>query len=317
MIITKCRPLTIIASLIAAVGFFCNFDNAFAIDTTLTVSPMEQKMTLYPGESATGSVKVSNQASATENLYYKVSAVPFTRTGDGYNPIVGSELGNGSYNNIIDWITFSSESGSLSPNETDEIIYNINVPENARGGGQYFAILVTRVEGSDEEYDGNMTLKEVIQVASTVYVTITGNDIKLSGSITDNYISSVFLAPPIKGTFMVENTGNTHLEVYYYMQVFPFFTNEEIYTNEESPSYAIILPETNRFITQEWNETPQIGIFRVRQVVSYNSESDDKSIIERTVIVCPIWLLFLVVFAIVAIILWLVMRSKSRKKRAA
>ena len=36
--------------------------------------------------------------------------------------------------------------------------------------------------------------------------------------------------------------------------------------------------------------------------------------ISKIVVVCPLWLLFLVVFAIVMFIIWLVMKAKSRKK---
>lgn len=296
------------------VGLAINSDSAHAIETTLTVSPMEQKVTLYPGESSTGSIKVSNPASATEELYYTVSVVPFTRSGANYDPLVGNKLSDGSHNDAVNWVTLSSSSGNVKPNEQDEIIYTIDVPKDARGGGQYFAILVTRTDDPTKtEEEGNAKLKEIVQIASTVYATISGSDIQLTGSINDNEIPSFLLAPPIKASFTVENTGNTHMEINYYLQVFPLFSDEEVYTNEEDPGYAIVLPETTRYIKQEWNESPQIGIFKVRQVVSY-SDNDDKSITEKTVIVCPIWLLFIILFIIAAIIIWIITRIRRHKK---
>ena len=300
-------------ALVAMLGFVFGARNTYAIESTLTVSPMEQKMTVYPGKTSTGSIKVSNQASAKETLYYTVSAVPFTRSGDKYNPMIGEELSGGDYSDIVKWVTFSSNFGDLEPNEQDEIIYTVNVPEGTRGGGQYFAILVKRTEEPSDSEGDNLTLKEIIQIASVVYVTVSGSDIRLEGAIRDNNIPTFFLRSPITASFAVENTGNTHMEINYYMQVFPIFSDEEVYTNEENPSLAIVLPGTTRYVSQEWSEAPLVGIFKVRQVAAYGSNSDDKSITEKIVIICPIWLIFIIVFIITAIMIYLVMKAKSRK----
>lgn len=304
----------ILAVLAMVIGFIFNNNSTYAIESILTVSPMEQKMTLYPGESSTGSIKVSNPVSSKETLYYTVSVTPFAREGDNYDPIVGNEIGGGEYNDVVNWVTFSSDSGDLEPNERDEIIYTVNVPKDARGGGQYFAIVVTRTDNPNKsEGDGNVTLKEVVRIASTVYATVSGNDIRLSGTVTDNNISTIYLRPPITTSFMAENTGNTHMEIYYYMQVYPMFSDEEIYTNEEEPSLAIVLPGTKRLVSQEWKDTPTVGIFKVRQTVMFGADENEKSISEKIVIVCPIWLLFVVIFGVVVIVIYLVIRIKSHK----
>ena len=300
-------------ALVAMLGFVFGIKNTYAIESTLTVSPMEQKITVYPGKTTTGSIKVSNQASAKETLYYTVSAVPFTRSGNNYDPMVGEELSGGDYSDIVKWVTFSSNSGDLEPNEQDEIIYTVNVPEGTRGGGQYFAILVTRTEKPNDSEGDSLTLREIIQIASVVYVTVSGDDIQLEGTIRDNNIPTIFLRSPITASFTVENTGNTHMEINYYMQVFPLFSDEEIYTNEEDPSLAIVLPGTTRYVSQEWNEAPLVGVFKVRQVAMYSTDSENKSVTEKIVVICPVWLLFIIIFAIAAIIIYFVMRAKSRK----
>ena len=303
----------IIAIFAMAIGTIAYQGSSYAIETTLTVSPMEQKMTIYPGEVSTGSIKVSNRADAKETLYYTVSAVPFTRTGDNYDPMVGEEL-NGSYNDIVSWVTFSSTSGALEPNETDEIIYTINAPKGTRGGGQYFAILVTRKNSPNTAEENSLNLEAIIQIASTVYVTVSGEDIQLAGTIKDNNIPSFIMQPPLTASFFVENTGNTHMEINYFMQVFPLFSNEEIYTNEENPLMATVLPGTTRYVTQSWKDMPQIGIFKVRQIALYGTDVENKSVSERIVVVCPLWLLFIIIFAIILIIFWLVAKSRGRKK---
>ncbi len=154
-----------------------------------------------------------------------------------------------------------------------------------------------------------------ILIASVVYAEVVG-DISIRGSIKDNSISSFLLNPPIKASFLAVNDGNTHSKITYYMQVYPLFSGEEIYTTEEDPSIEFVLPETARYITQEWDEAPAIGIFKVRQVVYYDSTDNESSVTEKMVIVCPIWLIFVILFAVFALIFYFVARAKAKKKAA-
>ena len=152
-------------------------------------------------------------------------------------------------------------------------------------------------------------------IASLVFVEVSG-DITVKGEITDNEIPSFYSKPPIRASFMVKNEGNTHALVSYYLQVFPLFSGEEIYTTEEDPGKNYVLPGSSRMITQTWENTPSIGIFKVRQTVYYDSTDGKPSVTEKMVIICPVWLIFLIIFGIVAIIVWIIFRIRSRKKSA-
>ena len=153
----------------------------------------------------------------------------------------------------------------------------------------------------------------MVGIASLIYAEVSG-DIVVKGAITDNNIPSFFLNPPISASFMVKNEGNTHVKVRYSLQVFPLFSDEEIYTTEEDMGTNYVLPGATRMITQTWEKTPPIGIFKVKQTVYYDSSDDKPSVTEKLVIVCPIWLLFIIFFIIAAIIIWIVMRVRGRKK---
>lgn len=313
----------LLSCLVGAVMIFVSAVVPYGAALAFTVSPQDQEYVLVPGQSVTGEVKAINPSDAEGGFYYVAEVVPYSVSDDGKYTANYEIMAD--YTDIVNWVTLSDgdESsvkevhGVLEPGEEVKVYYTITVPENARGGGQYFAVRVKNdVDAAKEaEKDDIVTIKEVIGIASLVYAEVSG-DIVVKGEITDNNIPSFFLTPPISTSFMVENEGNTHSVVSYYMQVFPLFSNEEIYTNEEKMGTNYVLPGSSRMITQSWDNTPSVGIFRVRQTVYYDSLDNEPSVTERTVIVCPIWLLFIIIFVIFALIFYFVAKARARKKAA-
>ena len=92
--------------------------------------------------------------------------------------------------------------------------------------------------------------------------------------------------------------------------MWPLFSDEEICTNEEDPYTTLILPESEMYHVENC-DLPMVGIFRAKQTVKIFGET---SIVEKTVIVCPLWLLFIIIFAVTMLIIWLVMRSRARRE---
>ena len=88
--------------------------------------------------------------------------------------------------------------------------------------------------------------------------------------------------------------------------------DEEICTNEEDPAMSLVMPETERYNAQTC-QLPTVGIFRAKQVVKIFGET---SIVEKTIIVCPIWLMFIIIFVVFALIFYFVAKVKARKKAA-
>lgn len=308
-----CR-LLVVALFFAMNLVLLNDRTAMAADYSLTMAPMYQKIMIDPGDTYTTSFKISNGASSVRDTYYEIRAVPFT-VDDNNRIKYDEEIGESS--EIVRWVSFNVPTeGKLAPNEVKEVSFTINVPDDVPNGGQYFSVQVTSSDKPSDEKDKDesqesVMIKEVNAMSHLVYTEITGHSLK-SGELLDPNVPSFILSGNVTGMARAKNTGNVHMEAKYTLQVFPFFSNEEIYTNEEDPVSSTVMPGRELFSEIVWENTPEIGIFRV---VFKGELGDNNFEIEKMVIKCPVWLLFIIFFVIAAVIIYFVARARKRSGR--
>ena len=299
-------------------GFFFGGSRVSALDTSnfnsiMTVSPPTERIILTPGEKYEGSVTVSNSANATRDLKYSVRIGSFGLGKDenGRTDYNSTDIDTiTGYNQIMDWISLGKKNGSVPPHSSDTIPYTIEVPENAPAGGQYLSIVIRDDTKEDDESSGNVTIQNVIEFAVSLLAEVTGETVN-EGAILDNSIPTFLLNNQLTASSLVKDEGNVHTDAEYVLQVWPLFSDEEICTNEEKPDISIVMPEAERYHVQTCN-LPSIGIFKAKQTVKIFGET---SVVERMVIVCPLWLLFLILFVIVALIIWIAMKMRGSKKQ--
>ena len=287
---------------------------------SFSLSPMKEKILLNPGEKYSSAVTVYVQDGDVTDIRYKVEVQEFF-VDENYNHIF-SECGV--YCEMKNWITIDSPTeGRLSPGDKVNIKYTINVPKDAPGGGQYASIMVQGDPWTDESENGEdsdesgvtSTIKEEKKIAYTVYAEVAG-DVTRNGEIIDINVPSFLLSGDIKGESSIKNTGNVHGDAKYILQVFPLFSDEEIYTNEEDPHTITILPDRTRYDELAWDKTPAVGIFNVLYTVEFEGVTAQVS---KMVIKCPVWLLFValfILFAIIMLIAWVILRAKKRSKNS-
>lgn len=281
--------------------------------SVLGITPVHDEIVLQPGQTYSSSFQAYN--TGDESLKIKTYATPFSISSDddgGITPIFSDEVSDTGYTNIANWIEIEAEGDTVEPEGgTVTINYTITVPEDATPGGQYAAIMVEKIN-EDNANTGDAGVENIIRNAFLIYATVAGN-VTETANITNVNIPGIFLDSKISASSLVENTGNVHGTASYALQVFPLFSDEEVYTTEEDPETHIIYPGTKYYNQLTWEDTPSIGIYRVVETVSLFGETTST---ERLVVVCPIWLLLIIAFAIVFIVVWLIVRSKKRKHNA-
>lgn len=270
--------------------------------SSFSVSPMYQMISLTPGETYVGNFAITNPGDNLYDFYYELRVEPFT-VDESDRPTLTA---NGDYNRIVDWIEIPSASGLIAPNNTAEARFIIHVPEDAPAGGQYASIVVS--SGEYRVDNSSVDLQEVYQTAHLLYADVAGETVR-KGTITDVSVPGFLFSGNISGSVNIHNEGNVHSRATQTLQIYPIFSSEEAYTNEENPKETWVMPEKNLYDSVAWKETPSVGIFHVIYNVEYEGV---ESKVDKIVIVCPIWLLFLILLAIFLI----VFRILSVKKRS-
>ncbi|MBR5620931.1 hypothetical protein IKW75_00355 [Candidatus Saccharibacteria bacterium] len=272
----------------------------------LQVSPVKQKISLTPGASYTGTFKVQNAGAMAFN--YSVNATPYSVTGENYNPDYTSVT---TYSHMADWITFdkATEKGLLQPGETVNVKYTVNVPKDAPAGGQYAALMAQTEDGNDN----NATIAVVHRVGMILYAAVPG-ETRSEGEIIKNTVNTFYFNPPLTVTSLVKNTGNIEQTAKYHVKVYPLFSNEAYFNTDDAEEGAYdrdVVPETSRFNSITWEQAPSIGIFYVEQSIEFAGQT---STVGKLVLICPLWLLFVVFALLFFIIFWLISRARDRKR---
>lgn len=266
----------------------------------IMISPTRNRIALEPGDQYNGSFEVHN--AGTETFTYRVYTTPYSVTGEDYSQDFAT---TSNYTYLSEWVTFSQTSGTLESGEYHTINYTVDVPMDAPGGGQYAAIM------AETDNNESFTVQTVSRVGMLLYGRISGEVIE-AGQIIENKIPTFFFKTPVTASSLIDNTeSNVHATATYIMRVFPLFSDEEIYTNEEEPVKKTIFPDSRRFYTLEWPNSRRFGIYRIEQEIQFMGQT---SIVRKTVLICPLWLLVLIIIIIIALIIWLVSRSRARKE---
>lgn len=275
--------------------------------SAFTILPMSQRFSLEPGKVYTGSIKVVNPADAAGDFTYKASVVPYSVVGDDYTADLTTEYKRSA---ITNWVKILEPTGVVSPNTTKEIEFTITVPENAPAGGQYAAITVSVDGGQDA--DAGMLVQNVFEMASIIYADVAGEIVR-EGEVIENNVPGFSAVTPVTIGATISNEGNIHEDASFIIRVTDVFSGRVILPTEEDKGLynEVIMPETTKQIVRTVSNLPAIGLVKVNQTIYYNGET---SVVEKNILICPIWFMILLLMAVASIVVAIVAIIKKHKR---
>ena len=273
-----------------------------------TVTPMNQEISLSPGEVYEGSITVINPSYAKEDFSYKVEVTPYGVAGEDYTADLLSESDRTA---ISKWIKIAEPTGEIKPNESKKVNFTITVPENVPAGGQYATIAVS--SNKDTSNTNGVSVQNVFEIASIIYAKVAGETVH-DGEIKENNVPSFVLTKPVMLSALITNNGNIHETATFTITVSDFFTGHVILPTEENTGIysEVIMPETTRYTEREVSELPDLGVVKVSQTINYNGQT---STVEKNIIICPIWFLVLMLLTIAAIITAIVVLVRKHRHK--
>ena len=277
-------------------------------NNTFTILPMSQRFALEPGQTYKGKISIVNPSDATKDFSYQVSIMPYSVVGSDYTADLSTQYNRSM---ITEWIKVAEPTGVVKPNETKELEFTITVPNDAPAGGQYAAIAVASNPG--ETATEGVAVQSVFEMASLIYGTVAG-ETKHEGEVLENNVPSFSTTSPVTIGALISNNGNIHEDATFVISVSNFFTGQVILPNDENDGHysEIIMPETTRQVEREVSNLPALGVVKVSQTIYYQGHTP--SVVEKNIIICPIWFLILLILTITAIITTIVLIVKKHRK---
>ena len=294
--------------IIAVLFSFGLAKNAFAEETNLKIglgiSPGIQRAELDPGAVYNNSITIHNLTSRT--LKFTTHAEPYYVEDLTYAPIYNVE---NAYTQIARWITFEQEEYTIEPDNYVIVNYTVRVPTDAPGGGQYAALFVETQE--DAAIDG--TVQSTASAGSVFMADIHG-ETRRTGEIVTTDIPSFLLNPPLVISTTAKNTGNIDETLRMTVKVDNYFSGASIYDGTDKPQDMTIFPDTSRTSELSIDNIPRLGVLKVATTIEYLGDAEIKT---RTVIVCPLWFIAIIILIILTIIFRIFAKKRDDRRTRA
>jgi hypothetical protein len=269
-----------------------------------TIMPPTVAQKLNPGQSAEGSLKVINGSDT--DLTFTVSVKDF---------IVEDTLGtpkllpSGTLSNkysAASWIVVTPSIFRLKPKEEQNLNYYIQVPQNARAGGHYAAVVYMPNSGIQTNGTGAIVNT---QVGSLFYITINGPI--LENSLVSKFSINLFQEyGPVKILTEIKNLGDLHINPQATITVSGLFVNQ----SQKLTSHNIF-PGASRDFENALGQTWMIGRYKAVLIGSYGAKNNLPLVATTYFWVFPWRVSLVVVLVVIALILIGLYLRKRKNER--
>ncbi len=176
---------------------------------SLSVTPPLFQLSVNPGDVWQSSVKIVN-VNDTELVVFAevVNFEPVGEHGQGkFNPILNETEKTGT---LAEWIEVANGPYIIPPQQSKEISFFVDVPDDASPGGHFAAILIGTQPPRDSK---NKLIVQVSQAVTSLFFVRIEGDVNEAGGIREFKMKDGFVPEP-HAEFLLrfENKGNVHLQ---------------------------------------------------------------------------------------------------------
>jgi hypothetical protein len=203
------------------------------------------------------------------------------------------------------WVTLSKKDALLAPGETNLVLADIAIPKEANPGGHYAQIGFRVV--SEANYDPTTNAQIVPEVASALFITVSGDIDEKAEFNTDNLVPSyVARGEDTSLKFYIKNTGNVHILPAPKITI----SNSSGQVKEFTLQPQLILPNTQKEFTLDWPVDVGFGNYSARVETVYGSQSLPLVSESSNFRVGPVWWQILLVFIALIPLLYILVRRR-------
>lgn len=274
---------------------------------TILISPPTVSERFDPGDKKEGTMKITN-TSASDTITFKAVIRDFIVEDTKGTPLINVDFGVGKRKYAASsWIGVYPSTFSLSPGQTQTVNYYVQIPQDARPGGRYAAV---------------------------VYEPQERIDVKGSGTGVETHIGSLFILR-INGD-IVENASVTRFGASKkFWEYGPITVNTQIYNGSDShirPSGTVVLknlfgkivatqpltefnifPEVGRDFTNSLGEKLMFGPYTAELKATYG-DNNSKTLFASTGLFVLPWKIVAIVILVIVVLVLLGIFLRRRKK---
>ena len=298
--------------------------------TSISIAPVSKILQLEPSSTYEDSLKVSNDGS--EAIKFEVYAAPYSyvysEEDDTYS--LGFSKEN-NYTQITRWISIKDKDDKYTerpiftaePGKTVEVFYRVKTPDSIPDGGQYAVLFAhTLSEASDAsgirtEASPGMIIYGRSNGETVIAAEI--SDMVINRTITKEAsmeeggqnVNKDIVFEHINASAKIKNTGNLDFNAKGILKV-EGILGGSYYETPENEARISIIPETELVISDEWEETPAFGLYKVTWTITAGEETQTQ---EMVVFLMPPSVIIISIILLTFIIVWIIIMVRKRKER--
>lgn len=273
----------------------------------ITVTPVRDEFTIARGATIQRELRVINPINKTVTLYPRV--LDFYTDNDQGQPKFFNPGDKSNSYALSDWVSFSSNSLEIAPNQEVGFDVTVTAPTDAEPGGHYGAVLFS-TEQPNLTSDGSQ-IGVVGLVGTLLLATVPGGVVE-KNAITTFKLPKIALGSPVKITTTIHNQGNVHSKPAGQINIRR--SGQSVSTLKVNQGENNILPQSYRTFENNWIfDWKTMGTHTVRAALIYGTP-EQQLIAQSKILVIPLWLIIAIIGALVLIITYLVRRAKRKQK---